>query len=204
MLSIKYTNTGTPLTRGHPDQFQATTTMMHAKRTTSAAKQVPPSPGAAEPLREYLTTLIESALSAGLDRTALFLAERLAAALTQDEASAYLLALSLYRNRLYQGCVYVLRSAVHPKEPASDPLQAPKKPATRAFAQWKQQQLVLVPAIEASLRCAWLYSQACSRIGRPRDGESVLASALDRFSHKGKREGERVPRASAFPFFFSC
>lgn len=159
------------------------------RRKTNPGHTVQQPASTPEPLREYLSSLIESSLSAGLNRTALFLAERLAASLTQDETSAYLLALSLYRNQLYQGCIYVLRSTVHPTESPNDPLQAPKKPATRAFAQWRQQQLTLVSASQASLRCAWLYSQACSRVGRPRDGEAVLASALERFPNKSKADG---------------
>lgn len=146
--------------------------------SVSALSQPSSGPGSAqtsEALTTYLGSLIETALQSELHPTALFLSERLAVYQPQSECSAYFLAVSLYRNHLVQGCIYVLRSAVDNNN-SSQKTHA----NTRAFSQWRAHQLQLIPAHNASNRCALLYAQACAHLGRPTDGHQALSAALDK------------------------
>lgn len=111
-----------------------------------------------------LTTL---SLTLGLTQTALFLSERFSCLLPHNEEAAYLYALSLLRSGEHRQALELLRAT----------LVDTANTASGFGLQGRK------PACEASTRCAWIYSEACSFLGRPQEGSECLRRAFMIFGH---------------------
>ena len=135
-------------------------------------------------LAEYMIGLINEAIQAELHSSALFLSERLHAALPTEESSVYYLALSLLRSNNAIGAIEVLKQVVKKPEPpgaAAIKAQSPARTKISGLTAWRQQQQ-MKPACQMSVRCAWVYAKACGAVGRSREGEEMLQKAVDKFS----------------------
>lgn len=110
--------------------------------------------------------------------TALFFAERLHALDNSHEPAAFLLASLLAHQGSHLDAIHILRQPISflpqqptPPDPNDNPFQAPPR-------RWTQSTRTVRPAIEASLRCARLYSQSCLALGRHQEGRDLLAKLL--------------------------
>ena len=151
-----------------------------------------------------LRQLILSSITSSLPQTALFLSERLQALDPLSELAVYLLSESLSAAGQDRAAISVLRGKVRPLGlgPATDPLagstegdkenaalkekgkgKGKSAPTASSFLANQPQ----LPAIETSVRCAYVYARCCGKIGRPKDGQEVLKRAQDKL--KGKPQG---------------
>lgn len=124
--------------------------------------------------------LVLHAVGAGLNETALFIAELLASS-QADELSCYALALAHWRVGEPRAAIEILRQRIVVS--SSEALQFNGGPLHRAT--------LGRPANEASVRCAHIYASCCGELGRPREGEEVLAKAIRTFGPSGQSRGVR-------------
>lgn len=147
-------------------------------------------------LIDYLTSIVAQALSAEMHGTALFLAERLHAILPTDEAPTYFLAYALLKTHNAAGAMDVLRQPIRKRDVLhSKTANAPKN----YYTQYRSSQ-VTKPAYQSSLRCAWVYSQACDVVGRNREGQDRLQQAIDKMGRDQVDSSEmQLPRSESAP-----
>ncbi|BGP13674.1 anaphase-promoting complex subunit cdc27 [Rhodosporidiobolus nylandii] len=120
--------------------------------------------------------------------SALFYAERLAALDPAAEPSAFLLARCLSATGEHLEAVWVLRQAVtYVPAPQTagleggeaDPFGQGAGAGAGGGRRWAGQQAkVTRPALEASVRCARLYGEACAALGRAKEGREALFRVL--------------------------
>ena len=112
-----------------------------------------------------LVRLIALSLSLGLHPTSLFLGERYSCLCPNSEEAIFLHALSLLRSSEHRQALELLKGTL---VDAGSLGQGQISHGRR-------------PACEASVRCAWVYSEACSALHRPNEGEECLKRAFAMF-----------------------
>lgn len=112
-----------------------------------------------------LVRLITLSMSMGLNSTSLFLSERYSCLCAGNEEAVFLHALSLLRCHEHRQALEILKATlVNPSNSGHDYPQHGKR-----------------PACEASIRCAWVYAEACNTLGRPNEGGECLKTAFLNF-----------------------
>lgn len=132
-----------------------------------------PNPARAPEVLNLLLRLINLSLSLGLDQTALFIAERYACLCPSSEEAIYLHALSLHRCNEHRQALELLKSTIveaSPLQHASTSSYAAAHSSHSTFARR--------PACEASIRCAYVYADACIALDRPNEGSECLKRAF--------------------------
>lgn len=126
-----------------------------------------PNPARAPEVLNLLLRLVNLSLSLGLNETALFIAERYSCLCPLSEEAAFLHALSLSRNNESRQALELLKSTIVEPPPL---LRAPASSSSNTSTRR--------PACEASVRCAWVYADACQWLGRPNEGMECLKRAF--------------------------
>lgn len=112
--------------------------------------------------------LVCLSLSLSMHESALFIAERYACLCPNSEEAVFYHSLALLRSGQARMALETLRLATAVTTSTSDVVQA-------SVGRRAQEQLK--PAIEASLRCAWVYAEACIKLDRAQEGAEVLRKA---------------------------
>ena len=133
-----------------------------------------PPPG----VHELLTALIVTAITSGLAPSAQFLAERLYTVNASDETTTYLLALAYWRAGQPRAAIEILRQRVIPPMNMQIALQQINGLPKMNVGRYGPVTAVPRPANECSIRCAWIYASCCGEVGRPKEGEEVLAKVV--------------------------
>lgn len=125
-------------------------------------------PARAPEVLNLLLRLVNLSLSLSLNETALFIAERYACLCPHSEEATFLHALSLLRCNEHRRALELLKTTIV----ETPPLFAVGPTSSRDASATKR------PAHEASIRCAWVYAEACSALDRPNEGGDTLKRAF--------------------------
>ena len=128
------------------------------------------STSAATPARAGLLHQLATSFIPSSPISAQFYAERLYALDSAAEPAVYVLALTLSLLHRDQEAIWLLRQPVS-FQPGSNSQEQDNPFQSKRF---NTQLRTSKPAIESSLRCARLYSQACLALGRPKEGRDAL------------------------------
>lgn len=117
-----------------------------------------------------IVRLVNLALSLSLHSTALFLAERYHCLCPLSEEAVFLKALSLLRNEEHRQALELLKNTIVD-------LALAHSAAVGFNTSAGTSRITRRPAYEASIRCAWVFSEACLALGRPNEGSEALKNA---------------------------
>jgi hypothetical protein len=107
-----------------------------------------------------LVKLVTLSLSLGLAPTALFISERYTCLCPTSEEAVYYHALSLLRCQEHRQALEMLKSTL-----------------VDASSHGTVGHISRKPACEASIRCAYIYAEACATLNRPNEGGECLRRA---------------------------
>lgn len=130
-----------------------------------------PNPARAPEVLNLLLRLVNLSLSLGLNDTALFIAERYACLCPLSEEAIFLHALSLLRCNEHRQALELLKSTIVEPPPLLSYSGAAASTSSTSTATRR-------PACEASVRCAWVYAEACIALGRANEGGECLKRAF--------------------------
>jgi hypothetical protein len=125
------------------------------------------SPARSSEVLALFVRLITLSLSLGLHDTAVFIAERYSCLCPASEEAVFYHSLALLRCGQDRLALETLKKAMVTDAAA----------AGMSASSSKRGQQQPKPAFEASLRCAWVYAEACMKLGRPHEGGEVLRRA---------------------------
>jgi anaphase-promoting complex subunit 3 len=131
-----------------------------------------PNPARAPEVLNLLLRIVNLSLSLGLNETALFISERYSCLCPQSEEAAFLHALSLLRCSEHRQALELLKSTIVEPPPVSHSIH------TTGFHTHASSLRTRRPACEASVRCAWVYAEACIALDRPNEGGECLKRAF--------------------------
>lgn len=144
---------------------------MASQATPFTPQPTLPNPARAPEVLNLLLRLVNLSLSLGLNDTALFIAERYSCLCPLSEEAIFLHALSLLRCNEHRQALELLKSTIVEPPPLST-YSAGHAAASASNSTTRR------PACEASVRCAWVYAEACIALGRPNEGGEYLKRAF--------------------------
>ena len=151
-------------------------------QASQAAQPTQPSLGNPARSPEVLNLLVKLAtlaLSMNLNESALFISERYSCLCPASEESAFLHSLSLLRcGQARQALELLKHTLVAPS--ASSTLQGSSLHAVQSKG----------PACEASVRCAWVFAEACIQLDRPNEGAECLHKVFAAFGNQKRQSKE--------------
>lgn len=165
---------------------------MATSATTFTPQPTLPNPARAPEVLNLLLRLVNLSLSLGLNDTALFIAERYSCLCPLSEEAIFLHALSLLRCNEHRQALELLKSTIVEPPPL---LSYPAGNAATAAASTSNS-TTRRPACEASVRCAWVYAEACIALGRANEGGECLKRAFMIYGNGRHSQAHRDSRQS--------
>lgn len=160
--------------------------------TTNTGSYVPQptlnNPARSSEVLALFARLIALSLQMGLHETALFIAERYSCLCPTSEEAVFYHALALVRCGQQRMALAILKNAVMISDAASSNTMGASLHGSLTGSRRNLQQPK--PAYEASLRCAWLYADACVQLDKPQEGSEVLKKASVMHGGNAGRSGE--------------
>lgn len=164
--------------------------MMATPAATFTPQPTLPNPARAPEVLNLLLRLVNLSLSLGLNDTALFIAERYSCLCPLSEEAIFLHALSLLRCNEHRQALELLKSTI------VEPPPLLSYPAAGNAAASTSNSTTRRPACEGSVRCAWVYAEACIALGRANEGGECLKRAFMIYGNGRHSQAYRGSRQS--------